>query len=283
MALAGGKASITEAPPRYLQDRYRDEIGLPARQLVHLDYGFDLAWLRGRARNLGEPFVFGYIGTHIPAKGIHDLIRAFGAVAGESRLRIWGRPFGQNTQALKALARSLPGGQAERVEWPHEHRNADIVRDLFDRVDAIVVPSVWVENSPLVIHEAQQARVPVIMADPGGMAEYVHHGVNGLRFVHRSWRALAGQTQRLADPPVLRLLRCARRALPSGERLLVVEMVLAEGGATGGLCDLHLLAATGGRERTASEYATLLDRVGFAFDGVRRLQALPAVVVGLAR
>jgi hypothetical protein len=67
--------------------------------------------------------------------------------------------------------------------------------------DAIVVPSVWVENSPLVIHEAQQARVPVITADVGGMAEYVHHEVNGLLFEHRSMAALAEQMQRLVDEP----------------------------------------------------------------------------------
>ena len=85
------------------------------------------------------------------------------------------------------------------------------------------------------------------------------------------------------DAPALRLLRHARRVLPSGGRLFVVEMVMSENGAAGGLCDLHLLMATGGRERTASEYATLLDRAGFAFDGVRRLPALPSVVVGLAR
>ena len=125
------------APARYLLDRYRDEFGIQARKLIHLDYGFDLARLEGRARAPGEPFVFGYIGTHIPAKGIHDLIRAFGEVAGESLLRIWGRPRGQNTEALKALARDLPGGKAERVEWLHEYRNADIVREVFDRVDAM--------------------------------------------------------------------------------------------------------------------------------------------------
>ena len=85
------------------------------------------------------------------------------------------------------------------------------------------------------------------------------------------------------DAPALRLLRHARRALPSGGRLFVVEMMLPEGGSAGGLCDLHLLVATGGRERTASEYATLLDRAGFAFDGVRRLPALPSIVVGVAR
>ena len=204
------------APARTLRDRYRDEFGVPAHKLVHLDYGFDLARLRGRARTPDEPFVFGYIGTHIPAKGIHDLIRAFGAVAGDSLLRIWGRPRGQSTEALGALARSLSGGKAERVEWLHEYRNAGIVRDVFDRVDAIVVPSVWVENSPLVIHEAQQARVPVITADAGGMAEYVHHGVNGLRFEHRSRRALARQMQRLADDPAL-ARRLGRRGYPYSE------------------------------------------------------------------
>ena len=85
------------------------------------------------------------------------------------------------------------------------------------------------------------------------------------------------------DAAALRLLRHARRALPSGGRLFVVEMVLPEGGSAGGLCDLHLLAVTGGRERTVSEYVALLDQAGFAFDGVRRLPALPSVIVGRAR
>ncbi len=192
------------APARYLLDRYRDGFGIPQSKLVHLDYGFDLARLGGRrTRPEGGPFVFGYIGTHIPAKGIQHLIRAFGDVDGEVRLRIWGRPRGQDTEALRALARDLPKGKADRVEWLPEYRNADIVGEVFDRVDSIVVPSVWVENSPLVIHEAQQARVPVITADAGGMAEHVRHGVNGLIFEHRSWRSLAERMQQFIDEPAL--------------------------------------------------------------------------------
>ena len=191
------------APSRYLLERYRTAFGLAARKLVPLDYGFDLSRLRGRSRTPGEPFTFGYIGTHIPAKGIHDLIRAFGMVDGEALLRIWGRPRGQDTEALKALARSLQRDKAERVEWLPEYRNQRIVEEVFNRVDAIVVPSIWVENSPLVIHEAQQARVPVITADAGGMAEYVRHEVNGLLFEHRSHRSLAGRMQRFVDDPGL--------------------------------------------------------------------------------
>lgn len=191
------------APARYLRDRFHQDFAIPERKLVYLDYGFERARLAGRRRAAGETITFGYIGTHIPAKGIHDLIRAFGLLQGNAHLRIWGRPRGQDTEALQRIAASPPENLANRIEWLPEYKNQDIVRDVFDRCDAIVVPSVWVENSPLVIHEAQQARVPVVAANVGGMAEYVHHEVNGLLFEHRSVAALAEQMQRLVDNPGL--------------------------------------------------------------------------------
>jgi len=219
------------APARYLHDRYRDDFSLPERKLVYLDYGFASGQMGARARVDGEPFTFGYIGTHIPAKGIHDLIRAFGLLTGNTRLRIWGRPSGQDTEALKAIADALPSGLAQRVEWLPEYKNQEIVEDVFNRCDAIVVPSVWVENSPLVIHEAQQARVPVITADAGGMSEYVHHEVNGLLFEHRSMQALSAQMQRFVDSPALAERLGARGYLKStdgeipeiGEHVRAVE------------------------------------------------------------
>jgi len=82
-----------------------------------------------------------------------------------------------------------------------EYANEDIVRDVFNHVDAIVVPSVWAENSPLVIHEAMQARVPVITADTGGMAELVRDGENGLLFQFRDAQSLAERMQWLALHP----------------------------------------------------------------------------------
>ena len=85
------------------------------------------------------------------------------------------------------------------------------------------------------------------------------------------------------DAPALRLLSYARRALPYRGRLFLIEMVLPEDGAAGGLCDLHLLTVTGGRERTAAEYAALLERSGFAFEGVRRLPEVSSIVVGVRK
>ena len=191
------------APAQYLLRRFRDEFGIPGQKLVYLDYGFHLDRLRGRERAVGEHFTFGYIGTHIPAKGVDQLIRAFGEVTGEHQLRIWGRDRGVETAGLKALARELPGRGGSRVQWMGEYRNPDIVSEVFDRCDAIVVPSIWAENSPLVIHEALQAGVPVITADYGGMAEYVRHEENGLLFAHRDTGSLARQMQRLAEDPRL--------------------------------------------------------------------------------
>ena len=191
------------APSRYLLRRFRDDFGIPEGRLTYLDYGFHRRRMEGRSRTRGEPFTFGYIGTHIPAKGVNHLIEAFGGVAGNPLLRVWGRDRGVETAGLKALAHSLPGAAGNRIEWMGEYRNQDIVGDVFNRCDTIVVPSIWAENSPLVIHEALQARVPVITADYGGMAEYVQHERNGMLFAHRDPDSLAQQMQRLADDPRL--------------------------------------------------------------------------------
>jgi glycosyltransferase involved in cell wall biosynthesis/MoaA/NifB/PqqE/SkfB family radical SAM enzyme len=203
------------APSEYLHRRFRDEYGLPAVKLVHMDYGFDRARLAGRTRTPGEPFTFGYIGTHIPAKGVQLLLEAFGRVDTDARLRIWGRPRGQETEALRALAARLPHDAGQRVEWLPEYENERITRDVLDRVDAIVVPSIWVENSPLVIHEALQARVPVITANVGGMAELVQHEVNGLLFDFRDAASLARQMGRIASEPSMAAQLGARGYLAS--------------------------------------------------------------------
>ena len=56
----------------------------------------------------------------------------------------------------------------------------------------VVVPSIWWENSPLVIQEAFMHKRPVICSDIGGMAEKVRDRVDGLHF-------RAGDPVHLAD------------------------------------------------------------------------------------
>lgn len=192
------------APSRQIMERFNKDWPAARGKVHYLDYGFDLPRLAGRARIHGEPFTFGYIGTHIPAKGIGMLIQAFGGLPGNSRLRIWGHPNGQETVALKRQLSGYGPDILGRVEWRGGYRNGEIVPEVFNQVDCIVVPSVWMENSPLVMHEAQQARVPVITSSKGGMGEFVKDGVNGLTFTHRDIQSLTEAMQRaLSDPQKL--------------------------------------------------------------------------------
>ncbi|MDR5617829.1 glycosyltransferase, partial [Arsenophonus sp.] len=190
------------APSLYLYHRYINNFRIPSHKMIYLDYGFDLDRLNGRQRLDEEDFTFGYIGTHIPAKGIQILIKAFARLENKCKLRIWGKHRHQNTPGLKLLASKLPSKIQSRIEWLSEYPNETIVKTVFNHVDCIVVPSIWVENSPLVIHEALQARIPVITANIGGMSEYVHHEINGLLFKHRNEKSLSEQMQRLVNDPL---------------------------------------------------------------------------------
>jgi len=57
------------------------------------------------------------------------------------------------------------------------------------------------ENSPLVIHEAQQCKIPVITANAGGMKEFVEDKVNGLLFQHRDTKSLKEQMEFAINNP----------------------------------------------------------------------------------
>jgi hypothetical protein len=75
------------------------------------------------------------------------------------------------------------------------------------------------------------------------------------------------------------LLGHAAAALHPGGRLYIVEMLLAENGAQGGLLDLNMLVMTGGRERSRSDFAALLEKSGMQLREVRQLPSVSSVIV----
>jgi glycosyltransferase involved in cell wall biosynthesis len=62
----------------------------------------------------------------------------------------------------------------------------------------VVVPSIWWENSPVVIQEALAANVPLIASDIGGMAEKVRADIDGLHFLVGDYVDLAEKMSRIA-------------------------------------------------------------------------------------
>lgn len=182
------------SPSKFLMDKFTQDFYVPINKISYLDYGFDLNRLKNRNRAQEKEFIFGYIGTHTPEKGVDLLLKAFSHLSSKAKLRIWGAAR-EETKALKAIADQFSPVVKERIEWMGSYDNKNIVTDVFNKVDAIVVPSIWGENSPLVIHEAQQLRIPVITADYGGMAEYVR---DGLLFKHRDASSLSEKMQVLS-------------------------------------------------------------------------------------
>lgn len=77
------------------------------------------------------------------------------------------------------------------------------VARLMRGTDWIVVPSLWFENAPLVILEAQAAGRPVICSGIGAMADLVQDGVNGLHVPPGDPAALADTLARAAGDPEL--------------------------------------------------------------------------------
>ena len=194
------KVDLFIAPAQYLRNRFIKDFGIPENKIIYLDYGFPLDYLSPIEKNPDKKdYTFGYIGTHIPAKGINLLIsafiKAFKNDPDKPKLKIFGRENGQSTKALKNMAENEP------IEFCGEYENSALREKVFANVDAIVVPSIWAENSPLVIHEAQECHVPVITANYGGMSEYVHHHENGLLFKHRNEDSLAEQLQYAKSHP----------------------------------------------------------------------------------
>ncbi len=82
------------------------------------------------------------------------------------------------------------------------------------------------------------------------------------------------------DEGAAQILAYARAALRPGGRIALVEMLLEEETHRGALCDLHLLAVTGGRERTFGEFQRLLADAGFRTEPPAAEPGLCRVIVG---
>lgn len=85
------------------------------------------------------------------------------------------------------------------------------------------------------------------------------------------------------DARAVAILRNARDSLKPGGRIIVLEMLLDESRVRGALTDLHLLVATGGRERTASDFAALFAASGLELREHSKATALTSVISGVAR
>ncbi|WP_322797799.1 glycosyltransferase family 4 protein [Thermoflexus sp.] len=164
------------APSQFLIQKYV-QAGLPRERVLYLENGIDIQRIRryawrpspdGRVR-------FTYLGALAWQKGVHVAVEAFrGLPADRAVLRIYGDPhrFPDYVERLRRLADPA----TTSFEGPVSN---DEVGRVLAETDVLLVPSLWYENSPVVIQEALAAGVPVIASDLGALAEKIRPGVNG--------------------------------------------------------------------------------------------------------
>ena len=100
-------------------------------------------------------------------------------------------------QKIQALAANDP-----RIRFRDPIPSPEVVPTLRG-YDVLAVPSQWLETGPLVALEAFAAGIPVIGWNIGGIAEIVHHGINGLLIEPGPSQAWANTLRRLAEDRVL--------------------------------------------------------------------------------
>jgi glycosyltransferase involved in cell wall biosynthesis len=226
-------ADLYVSPSRFLIDRYV-RWGLPEARFRFVENGLD-ARPPAPPRALppgGRRDRFGFFGQVSEFKGLPVLLEAVTRVPdaawGEASLCIFGGNLDIQPEAFRTRFAALMERAGRRVRFFGAYRAEELPR-LMAQVDWTVVPSIWWENSPLVIQESFLHRRPPIVSDIGGMAEKVRDGIDGLHFRAASPEDLAERLgQAVGDAALWERLAAAAPPPPDLARFAAEHLALYE-------------------------------------------------------
>jgi GT2 family glycosyltransferase/glycosyltransferase involved in cell wall biosynthesis len=198
------------APSAHMRDRFV-KFGLPSDRITVSGYGFDHRPFRHVEPTTSSQLRIGFLGSLMVSKAPHVLLEAFHRLpSGAASVTLFGEhvDYHGDTSYRETLAPLL---QQPGVKTAGPIAHTDVPRAL-SGIDVLVVPSIWPENSPLVIREAFLAGVPVIASRIGGIVELIQDGVGGLLFGPGDVDDLHRVLQRCLDEP--ELLPALRAGIP---------------------------------------------------------------------
>ena len=198
--------------------------GVLPHLIVQSAYGIDIpkTAVRTPRQSPQPPFRVGFIGTLAKHKGCHLLINAFKALPPSlALLKIYGsvEDFPEYSNHLKMLAENR-----DDISFCGTFHNSKIA-EVLANLDVLVVPSLWYENTPLVIYSAQAAHCPVIASNFPSISEVVCDQVNGLLFEAGNVEALTNQLSRLMDEPSLAVKLSINPSRPKSTTAYVDELL----------------------------------------------------------
>lgn len=168
------------APSEFIRQRYI-EFGIAKEKIRLSRHGINAGLFNELKKNKSDKLRFAFVGTLLPAKGVDVLIKSFNKIKDQNaQLFIYGalKPYLGFEYYLPYLKKIRKN---KNIKFMGGFDNREIAF-VFQNIDVLVVPSIWPENSPLIVQEAFLAKTPVIASKVGGVPELVDNGVNGLLF-----------------------------------------------------------------------------------------------------
>ncbi len=222
------------APSRFLAERYA-AWGLAPERLSVIENITATAAMppppaeASAAVGATAPLRIGFFGQISKLKGIGVVLEAAAILAEQSAIQIIFDIFGDyksQPQPFQDEFLAQLATVSRNVNYRGAYRQ-DRVDRLMRGVDAVLVPSIWWENSPVVIQEAFRNNRPVICSDIGGMAEKVRDGVDGYHFPVGSGLELSYLLLRLYDNrALLQGVRQSMRLPPTAQDVLTDHLVM---------------------------------------------------------
>jgi len=169
-----GNVDVFLAPTVFARDR-AVESGIDPEKIRVQPLGAVMGKAAARAAKARRRL--GFIGTLAPHKGVDVLVRAFRTLTGPDLSLDLHGGLTTHPAYVEALRQAASGD--DRIRFHGPFAEGDQPRVLAS-IDALVVPSVWWENSPLTVLEALAAGVPVVASATGGLPEIVKQDDTGL-------------------------------------------------------------------------------------------------------
>jgi glycosyltransferase involved in cell wall biosynthesis len=196
------------SPSDFLIDRYV-KWGLPADKFRMIENGIDTNHV-APPRELppgGRRARFGFFGQVTEFKGLPVLLDAIARVpdavwGDDAALCVFGGNLDNQPEQFRKRFEELMEKAGRRAKFYGSYRSEELPQ-LMQQVDWVVMPSIWWENSPIVIQEALLHGRPLICSDIGGMAEKVRPGRDGLHFRVGSAEDLADRLGEALSHPKL--------------------------------------------------------------------------------
>ncbi len=202
------------SPSQFLVDRYV-EWGLDRERFIVIENGLDIAQpvpARELSNGRDRRCRFGYFGQITQFKGVDILLDAVTRIpeaiwGDDAQLMIFGGNLERQPVPFQEKIASLVERAGPRVRFYGSYQNSEMPR-LMRSIDWTIIPSIWWENSPIVIQESFFHGRPMICSNIGGMAEKITDGVDGLHFrVGSSEDLVDRMTEALSSPDLWERLR----------------------------------------------------------------------------